>query len=156
MWRCGQCFTGTVARITGTNVLHTFAFFGRSAPKIPGKLSFALAGSDWRVDGEWMTAGTPSIRQGVMELISSFYKTLYVFSLHRALHRILYKPLYVFALHRAIYRMERPEAVNRPISDTRDTLAPALLPPETLHAPAGSVKSPLRLQKLINISSALL
>ena len=46
--------------------------------------------------------------------ISSFYKSLYVFSLHRALHRILYKPLYVFALHRAIYRMNRPEPLNQP------------------------------------------
>ena len=44
-------FPGTVARITGTNVLHTFAFFGRSAPKIPGKLSFAPPGTDG-VDGE--------------------------------------------------------------------------------------------------------
>ncbi len=53
--------------------------------------------------------------------ISSFYKSLYVNSLHRALHRILYKPLYVFTLHRTIYRMDRPAALNQPIYDTRDT-----------------------------------
>jgi len=57
--------------------------------------------------------------------ISSFYKTLYVFSLHRALHRIFYKPLYVFPLHRAIYRMDRHAPLNQPQYDTGDTFDPA-------------------------------
>ena len=55
--------------------------------------------------------------------ISSFYKTLYVNSLHRTLHRIFYKPLYVFPLHRALYRMGHPEYLNQPKYDTRDTFA---------------------------------